>query len=161
MAEKLSTSAQRVQDILAGSGYSNRVVEHEQTTRSAREAAQAIGCSLGQIVKSLIFRTKDSHRPVLVLASGPNRVNETRLGELVMETIERADPDFVQSVTGFAIGGVPPVGHRTPMTTFIDEDLMHFGEVWAAAGTPNAVFKLTPAEMACMTQGQVVSIKQS
>jgi len=73
--------------------------------------------------------------------------------------IERADPDFVQSVTGFAIGGVPPVGHRTPITTFIDEDLMHFEEIWAAAGTPNAVFKLTPAEMAAMTHGQVVSIK--
>ena len=81
------------------------------------------------------------------------------LGELVMEAIERADPDFVQSVTGFAIGGVPPVGHRTSITTFIDEDLMHFEEIWAAAGTPNAVFKLTPAEMAGMTHGQVVSIK--
>jgi Cys-tRNA(Pro) deacylase len=159
MAEKLSSSAQRVQDALAGLGYQNHVVEHEQTTRSAREAAQAIGCSVAQIVKSLIFRTKDSHRPVLVVASGPNRVNEARLGELVMEAIERADPDFVQAVTGFAIGGVPPVGHRTSITTFIDEDLMHFEEIWAAAGTPNAVFKLTPAEMAGMTHGQVVSIK--
>jgi Cys-tRNA(Pro) deacylase len=159
MTEKLSTSAQRVQDALDGLGYQNRVVEHEQTTRSAREAAQAIGCSVAQIVKSLIFRTKDSHRPVLVLASGPNRVNEARLGELVMEAIERADPDFVQSVTGFAIGGVPPVGHRTSITTFIDEDLMHFEEIWAAGGTPNAVFKLTPKEMAVMTHGRVVSIK--
>ncbi len=159
MADKLSSSAQRVQDVITGLGYRNQVVEHAQTTRSAREAAQAIGCSLGQIVKSLIFRTRDSHRPVLVLASGPNRVNETRLGELVMEAVERAEPDFVQAVTGFAIGGVPPVGQRTPMITFIDEDLMQFEEIWAAAGTPNAVFKLTPAEMAAMTHGQVVPIK--
>jgi prolyl-tRNA editing enzyme YbaK/EbsC (Cys-tRNA(Pro) deacylase) len=159
MAEKLSSSAQRVQDALSGAGYSNQVVEHEKTTRSAREAAEAIGCSVAQIVKSLIFRTKDTHRPVLVLASGPNRVNEARLGELVEEPIERADPDFVQSVTGFAIGGVPPVGHRTPIITFIDEDLMQLGEIWAAGGTPNAVFKLTPAEMAALTHGRVVSIK--
>ena len=159
MENKLSSSAQRVQDALTGLGYQNQVIEHAQTTRSAREAAQAIGCSLGQIVKSLIFRTRDSHRPVLVLASGPNRVNEARLGERVMEAIERAEPDFVQSVTGFAIGGVPPIGHPTPMITFIDEDLMRFEEIWAAAGTPNAVFKLTPTEMAAMTHGQVVSIK--
>jgi prolyl-tRNA editing enzyme YbaK/EbsC (Cys-tRNA(Pro) deacylase) len=159
MTEKLSSSAQRVQDTLTGLGYANRVVEHEQTTRSAREAAQAIGCSVAQIVKSLIFRTQETHRPVLVLASGPNRVNEARLGERVLEAIERADPDFVQTVTGFAIGGVPPVGHRSAMITYIDEDLMPLGEIWAAGGTPNAVFKLTPAEMAAMTGGQVVSIK--
>ena len=159
MTDKLSSSAQRVQDTLVGLGYTNQVVEHEQTTRSAREAAQAIGCSVAQIVKSLIFRTQESHRPVLVLASGPNRVNEARLGELVTEAIERADPDFVQAVTGFAIGGVPPVGHRSAMMTFIDEDLMQHPEIWAAAGTPNAVFKLTPAEMAAMTGGQVVNIK--
>ncbi len=159
MDNKLSPSAQRVQDALAGLGYSNRIIEHEQTTRSAREAAQAIGCSIGQIVKSLIFRTQDLHRPILVLASGPNRVNETRLGELLLEPVERADPEFVQNVTGFAIGGVPPVGHRTSMVTFIDEDLMQFEEIWAAGGTPNAVFKLTPAQMVAMTQGQVIPIK--
>ena len=159
MAHKLSPSAQRVQDALWGAGYQNQVMEHTQTTRSAREAAQAIGCSVAQIVKSLIFRTQDTHRPVLVLASGPNRVNETHLGELMLEAIERADPDFVQTVTGFAIGGVPPVGHRSAMTTFIDENLMPLAEIWAAGGTPNAVFKLTPAEMAAMTGGQVVSIK--
>ena len=158
MAEKLSVSAQRIQDALAALGYPNTVVEHLQTTRSAREAAEAIGCHLTQIVKSLIFRTKDSHRPVLVLASGPNRVNEAHLSELAMESIERADPDFVQTVTGFAIGGVPPLGHLTKMLTFIDQDLMRLDEIWAAAGTPNAVFKLTPTELVAMTGGQVVSI---
>ena len=156
---KLSPSAQRVQDALAAQGLTNVIVEHEQTTRSAREAAQAIGCNVAQIVKTLIFRTKDSHQPVMVLASGPNRVNESHLGELVGETIERADPDFVQEVTGYAIGGVPPLGHRRPLMAFIDEDLMSYHEIWAAGGTSNAVFKLTPAEMVTITHGKVISIK--
>jgi prolyl-tRNA editing enzyme YbaK/EbsC (Cys-tRNA(Pro) deacylase) len=159
MMNKLSSSAQRVQDALQSLGFTNTVVEHQQPTRTAREAAQAIGCRVEQIVKSLIFRTKDSHRPILVLVSGPNRVNETRLGKLVQEPIERADPDFVDLTTGFAIGGVPPIGLHTKMLTFIDEDLLPYDEIWAAAGTPNAVFKLTPAEMLSMTQGQTVIIK--
>jgi len=159
MSTKLSPSAQRVQDALTAQGLSNPVVEHDHTTRSAKEAAQAIGCDVAQIVKSLIFRTKESQRPILVLASGPNRVNEARMGELVGEAIERADPDFVQAVTGFVIGGIPPLGHSTHIAAYIDEDLLRFGEIWAAAGTPNAVFKLSPAEMEMITHGQVVSIK--
>ena len=110
MTETLSPSAQRVQDALKALGFANTVIEHEQTTRSAKDAAQAIGCAVGQIVKSLIFVTHDSRRPALILVSGPNRVNELRMGQLIGETLERADPDFVQAVTGFAIGGVPPIG---------------------------------------------------
>ena len=159
MESSLSPSAQRVQAALTAAGYANRVIEHAQTTRSAKEAAAAIGCTVAQIAKSLIFKTSQTHLPILVIASGPNRVNEARLGELMQEPIERADADFVQSVTGFAIGGVPPIGHRTAMTTFIDEDLLPLAEIWAAGGTPNAVFKLTPAEMVAMTGGQVVIIK--
>ena len=159
MTNKLSSSAQRVQDALQSLGFTNIVVEHQQPTRTAREAAQAIGCRVEQIVKSLIFRTKDSHRPILVLVSGPNRVNEILLGELVQETVERADPDFVDTTTSFAIGGVPPIGLRSQMVTFIDEDLLPYDEIWAAAGTPNAVFKLTPAEMLSITHGQTVRIK--
>ena len=161
MPTKLSPSAQHVQEALKALGYSNLVVEHEQTTKSAREAAQAIGCQLGQIVKSLIFRTRDSHRPILVLVSGQNRVDEARLGQLVAEPVERADPDFVSLTTGFSIGGVPPLGHKTQMVTFIDEDLLAWDEIWAAGGSPNAVFKLTPAEMLSMTHGQAAKIKQS
>jgi prolyl-tRNA editing enzyme YbaK/EbsC (Cys-tRNA(Pro) deacylase) len=158
MVSQLSPAAQRVQDALEALGLSNVVIEHEQTTRSAREAAQAIGCDVAQIVKSLIFRTKESHKPVLVLASGPNRVNELHLGEQVGEAIERANPDFVQAVTGFVIGGVPPLAHPSRIMAFIDEDLMTHNEIWAAGGSPNAVFKLTPAEMVTITQGQVISI---
>ena len=135
------------------------MVEHEQTTRTSAEAAAAVGCEVGQIVKSVIFKTKESGRPVLVVASGVNRVNEKRLGELVGEKLEKPDADFVRQQTGFVIGGVPPLGHSQPLMTFVDEDLLQYGEIWAAAGTPNAVFRLTPDELVKMTAGQVVSIR--
>jgi prolyl-tRNA editing enzyme YbaK/EbsC (Cys-tRNA(Pro) deacylase) len=158
MTETLSPSAQRVQDALKALGFAHTIIEHEQTTRSAKDAAQAIGCAVGQIVKSLIFVTHESRRPVLILVSGPNRVNELHMGQLIGETLERADPDFVQTVTGFAIGGVPPLGHRSPLLTYIDQDLFKFDEIWAAGGTPHAVFKLTPQELQQMTGGQAVSV---
>ena len=159
MESSLSPSAQRVQAALAAGGYTNQVVEHTQTTRSAKEAAAAIGCTVAQIAKSLIFKTSQTHQPILVIASGPNRVNEARLGEWVGESIEKSDADFAQEASGFAIGGIPPVGHRAPIRTFIDEDLMNLGEIWAAAGNPNAVFRLTPQELLKMTGGQVIAVK--
>ncbi len=158
MSVQLSPSAQKVQDALKALGFNNIVIEHEQTTRSAKDAAQAIGCSVGQIVKSLVFMTRDSRRPVLILVSGPNRVNEARMGELLGEPLERATPDFAQEASGYAIGGVPPVGLRSPLLTYIDQDLMQYGEIWAAAGNPHAVFKLTPEEMVKMTGGMVISV---
>ncbi len=159
MAKELSPSAAKVQAALAAAGLAGEVVELPDSTRSAQEAAQAIGCRVEQIVKSLVFRTIASNRPVLVLASGPNRVNEARLGELAGEPIGRADADFVRQRTGFAIGGVPPLGHAEPLVTFIDEDLLRYDELWAAAGTPHAVFRLAPADLARVTAGRVVSIK--
>ncbi len=159
MEHSLSPSAQKVQNALTAAGFSNRVVEHTQTTRSAKEAAAAIGCSMGQIAKSLIFKTGQTHRGVLVIASGLNRVNEARLSELVGEPIEKADADFAQETTSFAIGGIPPLGLSTVLLTFIDEDLMTFSEIWAAAGNPNAVFRLSPQELQQMTAGKVVSVK--
>jgi prolyl-tRNA editing enzyme YbaK/EbsC (Cys-tRNA(Pro) deacylase) len=158
MGDVLSPSAQKVQDALKALGFDNRVVEHEQTTRTSAEAAAAVGCEVGQIVKSVIFKTKVSGRPVLVVASGVNRVNEKKLGELVGEKLEKPDADFVRQQTGFVIGGVPPLGHSQPIVTFVDEDLLQFGEIWAAAGTPNAVFPLTPDDLVKMTNGRVVSI---
>jgi Cys-tRNA(Pro) deacylase len=154
----LSPSAQKVQDTLTARGFANQVVEHEQTTRTSAEAAAAVGCEVGQIVKSVIFKTKGSGRPVLVVASGVNRVNEKKLGELVGEKLEKPDADFVRQQTGFVIGGVPPLGHSQPMITFVDEDLLQYGQIWAAAGTPNAVFQLTPDDLVKMTNGQVISI---
>lgn len=154
----LSPGAQRVQDALAALGMSLQVVELPTSTRSAAEAAQAVGCSLGQIVKSLVFRGLDSDRPILVETSGSNRVDEAKLQALTGETIGKADADFVRQRTGFAIGGVPPLGHTEQLLTFIDQDLLQYAEIWAAAGTPNAVFRLTPAELVRMTGGQVVCV---
>ena len=155
----LSASAQRVQDALMKLGMTLQVVELPDSTRSAAEAAEAIGCSVGQIAKSLIFKTRNSQKPILVVASGPNRVDEKRLGALVGERITKPDADFVRQHTGFSIGGVPPVGHKQLITTFIDEDLLVFDEIWAAAGTPNAVFRLTGDDLVRATSGQVVGVK--
>lgn len=159
MEKALSSSAQKVQNTLRSLGYDAQVVELSDSTRTAKEAAQAIGCQVEQIVKSLIFQGKNSHNPILVVASGGNRVNEKRLGELAGEPIVKADADFVRQHTGFAVGGVPPVGHTTTIRTFIDEDLLRYDVIWAAAGTPFAVFRLTPEELQTMTGGQVTSIK--
>jgi prolyl-tRNA editing enzyme YbaK/EbsC (Cys-tRNA(Pro) deacylase) len=155
----LSPSAQKVQDALAARGFANQVVEHEQTTRTSAEAAAAVGCEVGQIAKSLIFKGRQSGNAILVIASGANRVDEKKLRGLAGEKVEKPDADFVRERTGFVIGGVPPLGHAEPLITFIDEDLMQFDSIWAAAGTPNAVFPLTPAELVKMTGGLVAAVK--
>lgn len=159
MSHILSASAQKVQDVLNAHRLPCQVVELPASTRTAQEAAEAVGCQVGQIIKSLIFKGKQSNKPILVLVSGSNRVNEKKLKELVAEPIKKADADFVREKTGFAIGGVPPVGHREQLETFLDEDLLQYEEIWAAAGTPHAVFKLTPADLQTMTACQVVSVK--
>ena len=119
----LRSSAQKVQDVLRALGFQFEVVELPASTRSAAEAANSVGCQVGQIAKSLVFKTKHTQRPVLVIASGANRVDEAKIGELAGEPIEKADADFVREHTGFVIGGVPPVGHLELLLTFIDEDL--------------------------------------
>jgi prolyl-tRNA editing enzyme YbaK/EbsC (Cys-tRNA(Pro) deacylase) len=159
-AAPLKDSARRVQEALAARGFDFQIREFPASTRTSAEAAAAIGCTVAQIAKSLIFRAKRSDRPVLVMASGVNRVDEKALAALVGEPIGRADADFVRRTTGFAIGGVPPVGHASPPITLIDRDLMGLQEIWAAAGTPNAVFRLTPPELVAVTGGQVADIKQ-
>jgi prolyl-tRNA editing enzyme YbaK/EbsC (Cys-tRNA(Pro) deacylase) len=159
MADRLSASAQKVQDALKSHGMPCEVVELPDSTRTAPEAARAVGCEVGQIVKSLVFRGRASRQPVLVLASGANRVDEKRLGELLGEPIERADAEYVRQSTGFAIGGVPPVGHDTPLRTYIDQDLLRYQTVWAAAGTPNAVFSVAAADLQSLTGGTVADIK--
>lgn len=155
----LSASAQKVQEALAARGFSFNVLELEQSTRTSQEAAAAAGCELGQIVKSIIFRAKESDRVVLVLTSGANRVNEKAVAALLGEPLGKADADFVRARTGFVIGGVAPVGHAEPPVTFIDEDLLQYAEVWAAAGTPNAIFKLSPQDLPTLTNGQVAAVK--
>jgi Cys-tRNA(Pro) deacylase len=131
----------------------------QAATRTAEDAAQAVGCEVGQIVKSLLFKSQQSHQPILVVASGANRVNEKALAQQISESVKMANAEFVREMTGFAIGGVPPIGHRHPLMIFIDEDLMQYKEIWAAAGTPHAVFKLTPHDLKLITNGKVISVK--
>jgi prolyl-tRNA editing enzyme YbaK/EbsC (Cys-tRNA(Pro) deacylase) len=158
VSDELSSSARRVQEALEALGLECRVVELPASTRSAQEAARAIGCTVAQIAKSLVFRGQRTDRAILVIASGSNRVDEARLAKLAEEPVEKANADFVRARTGFAIGGVPPVGHVEPLLTFIDYDLLGLGEVWAAAGTPNAVFRLEPPDLLRATGGTVVPI---
>lgn len=158
MSQKLSPSAQKVQEAIRQRGYSVEVIELPQSTRTAVEAAQAVGCDVAQIVKSLIFKAKRTERPILVIASGANRVNEKTIEALIGEPLGKADADFVHQQTGFVIGGVPPIGHIQPLPTFIDEDLLQYTEIWAAAGTPHAIFKLTPQMLVELCGGQVVKI---
>jgi prolyl-tRNA editing enzyme YbaK/EbsC (Cys-tRNA(Pro) deacylase) len=155
----LSPSAQKIQNLLNSLGYNYTVIEHAESTRTAQEAADRAGCELGQIVKSLIFRGKTSGKPILVLTSGSNRVDEKRISGYAGETISRADADFVRSVTGFAIGGVPPIGHAEKMETYLDEDFLLYQTIWAAAGTPNAIFELKTEDLQKMTDGKIVQVK--
>ncbi|MDR3532169.1 MAG: YbaK/EbsC family protein [Rhodopila sp.] len=142
-----SDGAIRIQAIL---GDAFRVLEFDESTHSSAEAAAAIGCEVAQIAKSMLFRAADG-RPVLVVASGANRVDEKKVAALLGQKIKRADPDFVLLHTRVAVGGVPPVGHATPPVTFLDRDLLAYPAIWAAAGSPNAVFALTPADLARLT----------
>ncbi len=147
-----------MQDALRERGFAYEVVESAEPTRTAADAARLVGCQVGQIAKSLVFRTATTGRPVLVIASGANTVNEYRIGVYLKEAVARASAAFVREVTGFAIGGVPPLGHAQPLPTFIDQDLMQYPEIWAAAGTPHALFRLLPADLVRMTGGQVVRV---
>ena len=158
MKPATAPSALKVQAAL---GDKHQVLEFDATTRTAADAAAAIGCTVAQIAKSLIFRAVGSNRPVLVVASGVNRVDEAKVAETVGEQIARADADFVREATGFAIGGVPPVGHKERPIVLIDESLMSFAEIWAAAGTPNAVFRLTPSDLLALTGGRIAAIARA
>lgn len=148
----------RVRETLEREGVVPELVELETTARSAKDAARALGVRVEQIVKSLIFRGGTSGRPVLVLASGPNRVGERRIAELLGEPIEKADAVFVREQSGFAIGGVPPVAHTITPVAFVDEDLLVEDEVWASAGHTHVVFGLDPAELPRITGGRVVRV---
>lgn len=159
MSASLSPAAQRVQAALAERGFDFAVQELPASTRTAAEAAAAIGCEVAHIAKSLVFRGAASNQPVLVVASGTNRVSESRVGKLLGEPIAKADAAFVREATGFAIGGIPPVGHVHPLTTLVDEDILQFPVIWAAAGTPHAVFRLTPKDLVDLCGGRVARIR--
>ena len=157
MAE-LPASSLRVQDALAERGVQSDIVYLVRAARTSAEAAAAVGCRVDQIAKSLVFRGASSGRPLLVIASGANRVDETRVGSIVGEPLGKADADFVRAHTGFAIGGVAPLAHPAPLTTLIDEHLLKWDRIWAAGGHPHTVFALTPSELVRITGGRVVAV---
>jgi len=151
-------NAQRVQALLAELGATGVIVEFDKSTRTSQEAADAIGIEVGQIAKSLVFQVEG--RGVMVIASGSNRVSTSKVEALLGRAIGRADADAVRRYTGFPIGGVPPVGHETEMDVLIDEDLMGYDEIWAAGGTPNAVFPLAPEELVRISGGRVADVRE-
>jgi Cys-tRNA(Pro) deacylase len=155
-----SRAVARVRAALAANGIAHpRIREFDASTATAADAANAIGTTEARIVKSLVFMAAD--QPVLVLASGTNRVDLSKLSALVGAKTRRADADEVRQATGYAIGGVPPLAHANPIQTFVDEDLLQFDEVWAAAGTPNSVFPIAPRSLVQFTSGTVAGVAQS
>jgi len=160
MAVTLRESALRVQDFLAAKGFAFEVVELPGSTRTAQEAADSIGCEVAQIAKSLVFRDQETGLPVLVIASGSNRVDLAKIEQQTGMKLGKADGSYVKEKVGFAIGGIPPAGHSKPLQTLLDTDLKNYGVIWAAAGTPFAVFKLKPADLEPLTNGRWMSLSE-
>ncbi|HRV92753.1 MAG TPA: YbaK/EbsC family protein [Anaerolineae bacterium] len=156
----MHSTAQKVANAAQQLGLTIEIKEFEASTRTAQEAADAIGCSVGQIVKSLLFVVDE--QPVMALVSGANQLDEKKLAALCSvgrKKVKRGNADITREATGFAIGGVPPFGHARQLPTYIDEDFARFEIIWAAAGTPNAVFAITLANLVQTTQGTIASLK--
>jgi prolyl-tRNA editing enzyme YbaK/EbsC (Cys-tRNA(Pro) deacylase) len=154
----LPPAAHRVQTAANELALRVEVILMPESTRTAADAAKAVGCEVGQIVKSLVFKGKNSGKPYLLLVSGANRVNEHTVEHVIGEAIVRPDADFVRDATGFAIGGIPPLGHPTPIHTYLDRDLLQYETVWAAAGTPNAVFEVDPEALRMAVSAHVIGV---
>lgn len=161
MSSTIRDSAMRVQEFLTAKGFSFEVKELADSTRTAREAADSVGCKVAQIAKSLVFKDKRTGDPVLVIASGANRVDLKKIKAATGLNLGRADGNYVKEKVGFAIGGVPPAGHIRALTTFLDPDLRSHDTIWAAAGTPFALFQLSPDDLVPLTDGQWVDLAQS
>lgn len=155
---ELPRGAQMVQNEANALGLDITIIEMAESTRTAADAAKACACDIAQIVKSLIFRGADTGKPYLLLVSGANRVDEARAGAQIGEPLERPDAEFVRTATGFAIGGVAPFGHATQIDSFIDETLLRFDTVWAAAGTPRCLFAVSPAKLKQAIAPAVISV---
>lgn len=158
MSTNLPRSSLRVMDAAARLGISTEIIEMPDSTRTAQEAARACGCDVAQIVKSLIFKGSQSGRPLLLLVSGANRVDERVAAEAIGEAFRRADADFVRETTGYAIGGIPPFGHDRPLRTYMDRELLGFDVVWAAAGTPRTIMRLKPASLLEATRAELIAV---
>jgi prolyl-tRNA editing enzyme YbaK/EbsC (Cys-tRNA(Pro) deacylase) len=153
----MKPSVQRVREALAAANLNPPIVEYAESTKTAQEAADALGTTVERIVKSLVFLADGE--PLVVLASGVNRVDTAKLGRELGRRIDRADAARVRGATGFAIGGVAPVGYPAPVQTLIDRDLLQYDLVWAAAGTPNHVFPIQPDDLVRVTGGRVLDVR--
>jgi len=147
----------RFETWLTTSGAGIAVKEFPEGTRTAAEAARAVGCELGQIVKSLVFIA--GGKPVVALVSGANRLDEQRFAAIAGEPVVKADAETARAATGYAIGGVPPFGHATEVPVFMDRDLLGYGEVWAAAGRPDSVFEIAPGRLQELSRATVTDLK--
>jgi prolyl-tRNA editing enzyme YbaK/EbsC (Cys-tRNA(Pro) deacylase) len=156
---ELPAAAVRVDEAARDKGLAIDIVVMTQGTRTAEEAATACGCEVGQIVKSLVFRGEASGGAVLLLVSGKNRVDEAVAAAAIGEALTRPDARFVREATGFAIGGIPPLGHATALATFMDRDLLGYATVWAAGGTPSTIFSVDPARLADATEAKVIAVR--
>lgn len=146
----------RVVEALEAAGVQTQVTEFAESTRTAEDAAAAVGCTIGQIVKSLVFLAGET--PILALVSGANQADTDRLAKAAGAPISRASAAIVREATGYAIGGVPPLGHATRLRTYLDRNLLQYDTIWAAAGTPNAVFSITPVELQRVTDAEPVDL---
>ncbi|HOQ99965.1 MAG TPA: YbaK/EbsC family protein [Anaerolineae bacterium] len=153
-----SSPIDRVRRALAAQGLRVEITEFDRATATSQQAAEALGVPVATIVKSLVFLVGE--QPVLVLASGANQVDTEKLGRAAGGTVRRADADRVKAATGFVIGGVAPVGHAQPLATYIDADLLRYDRLWAAAGSPYAVFPVAPQELVRVTGGSVVELRR-
>ena len=156
----MSKSLRRVKGALEEASLQVRILEMTSETRTAAQAADAAGCTLDQIAKSIIFKGEQSGHVVLFLTAGGNRVDPAKASDVAGQVLGKADAGLIRAETGFAIGGVPPVGHREPPVVILDEDLLGNDEIWAAAGTPNSVFRLTPRDLVAMTGGRTAAVRQ-
>ena len=154
----MKPAVQRVAAALREKGIEAEIVEYAESARTAEDAARAVGTSVERIVKSLVFVAGD--RPVLALVSGGNRVDVARLSSVLGAEVRRADAAVVREATGFAIGGVPPIGHATTLQVVLDRDLLQYDMVYAAAGTPHAVFPIMPSELLRVTGAEVVTLRE-
>ena len=154
----MNPAVQRVTEALRAFGGDHTIVELTEPARTAADAARLVGCRVGQIANSLVFRARDA--AILVMASGGRRVDPARIADALGEAVDKADADFVRARTGFAIGGVAPLGHSVPPSTvLVDEELLAWTEIWAAGGHPHTVFRLTPDELVHMTGGRVIKMR--
>jgi len=156
----LQASAQKFQDFLSRKGLDFKVSELSGSTRTSQDAAIGVGCSVAQIAKSLVFKDKKSGLPILIIASGENRVDLKKIRAVTGLKLGRADADYVKKQVGYAIGGVPPAGHLTPLQTILDPDLKKHEQIWAAAGTPHALFQLAPADLELLTDGHWIVLAE-